>query len=272
MSTYIIGDIHGYYDQFRYLLEKVKFDPCKDTIWITGDLIGRGPNSYQVLEYVFSLKKNAKIVLGNHDFNLILIYYGVHKKVIAKDILDLLNRQNISIFINKLQRSPLVQYDLNKKIIMVHAGVYPKWNLQDLLSVSKEFQKRVSSKNFLTYLRFASGNFPNIWLEKLNKYERFRFIVNAFTRMRYCHFNGELDFSYKDTPPHCNKNLVPWFFVKNDLYEEYSVFFGHWSSLKDTKIPHNIYPLDTGCCWGRDLTLLRWDDKKIFKKKCDITS
>ncbi|CAL4319158.1 symmetrical bis(5'-nucleosyl)-tetraphosphatase [Buchnera aphidicola] len=271
MSTYLIGDIHGYYDPFRYLLEKVKFNAFRDEIWITGDLVGRGPNSYEVLKYVFSLQEKVKLVLGNHDFNLMSIYYGIHKKTISRDILELLNHKNISHLIHKLKKIPLVQYNLDKKLIMVHAGIYSKWCFQDILSASQEFQKRIFQKSFLKYFKFSNGNFPNFWGKNLNKYERFRFIVNAFTRMRYCNIsNGELDFSYKDTPPHVNKNLVPWFFIKNKLYKEYSIFFGHWSSLRDTTTPDNIFALDTGCCWGRDLTILRWEDKKTFKKTCDI--
>jgi bis(5'-nucleosyl)-tetraphosphatase (symmetrical) len=271
MSTYFIGDIHGCYSQFLYLLKKVKFNFLKDEIWITGDLIGRGPNSFEVLDYIFSLKKNAKLVLGNHDMNLISTYYGVNKKSISKEISDLLNHKDISKFINKLRKIPFVQYDSVKKIIMTHAGIFPQWNLKNLISASNEAQTVMSGKNFLKYLRYMNGDFPNFWSENLNKYDRFRFIINAFTRMRYCCLNGEkLDFNYKDTPPHFNKNLVPWFVIKNKLYKEYFIFFGHWSSLKNTITPKNVFPLDTGCCWGRNLTIFRWEDRKIFQKKCNV--
>ncbi|TGC91401.1 diadenosine tetraphosphatase, partial [Salmonella enterica subsp. enterica serovar Wilhelmsburg] len=28
--------------------------------------------------------------------------------------------------------------------------------------------------------------------------------------------------------------------------------------------PEGIYALDTGCCWGGELTWLRWEDKQYF--------
>ncbi|WP_312663941.1 metallophosphoesterase, partial [Pantoea sp. CTOTU49201] len=52
MSTYLIGDVHGCYDELRALLAQVDFDPQQDTLWLTGDLVARGPGSLDVLRYV----------------------------------------------------------------------------------------------------------------------------------------------------------------------------------------------------------------------------
>ncbi|CAL4319291.1 Bis(5'-nucleosyl)-tetraphosphatase [symmetrical] [Buchnera aphidicola (Chaitophorus sp. 3695)] len=268
MSTYFIGDIHGCYDQFYSLLEKIQFDREKDEIWITGDLVGRGPKSLEVLEYIFSLKDKARLVLGNHDLNLLSVYFNIEKNSIEKEISELLNYSNLEFLINKLKKTPLVQYDLNKKLLMSHAGIFPKWTIKEIIKYSKEAQSRLSGQNFLKYLKYMKGDFPNTWSRNLNKYDRFRFIINSFTRMRYCNLNGELDFSYKDTPPHFNQSLFPWFVIENKLSSNYSIFFGHWSSLKNTTTPENFFPLDTGCCWGRKLTILRWEDKKFFTIKC----
>jgi bis(5'-nucleosyl)-tetraphosphatase (symmetrical) len=43
MSTYLIGDVHGCYDELIALLEQVEFNPETDTLWLTGDLVARGP-------------------------------------------------------------------------------------------------------------------------------------------------------------------------------------------------------------------------------------
>ncbi|NIH41008.1 MAG: symmetrical bis(5'-nucleosyl)-tetraphosphatase [Buchnera aphidicola (Periphyllus aceris)] len=270
MSTYFIGDIHGCYNQFKFLLKKINFNLLTDELWITGDLVGRGPDSLKVLKYIFSLKNKARLVLGNHDLTLISIYYGIHKKSIEKEISELLEHKDIDDIINKLRHVPLVQYDKKRKLIMTHAGIFPKWNLNEILYFSNEFQKNILGVKFLKYLRYMNGDFPNIWLNNFNKYDRFRFIVNAFTRMRYCYLNGELDFSYKDTPPHFNNNIVPWMNVKNKLDRDFLIFFGHWSSLKNIEISKNIFSLDFGCCWGRYLKIFRLEDRKFFKKKCNF--
>ena len=48
MSTYVIGDVHGCFDQFIRLLEKINYDTSNDQIILTGDLINRGPKSLAV--------------------------------------------------------------------------------------------------------------------------------------------------------------------------------------------------------------------------------
>ncbi len=64
MATYLIGDVHGCYDELIALLHKVEFIPGKDTLWLTGDLVARGPGSLDVLRYVKSLGDSVRLVLG----------------------------------------------------------------------------------------------------------------------------------------------------------------------------------------------------------------
>ena len=42
MSTYLIGDVHGCYDELIALLKQVDFTPGRDILWLTGDLVARG--------------------------------------------------------------------------------------------------------------------------------------------------------------------------------------------------------------------------------------
>ncbi|MFF0977162.1 metallophosphoesterase, partial [Proteus mirabilis] len=55
MATYLIGDVHGCYRELRQLLNQVNFDANQDTLWLTGDLVARGPDSLEVLRFVKSL-------------------------------------------------------------------------------------------------------------------------------------------------------------------------------------------------------------------------
>jgi serine/threonine protein phosphatase 1 len=41
--TYVIADIHGCYEQYKALLEKINFS-ASDTLYVLGDVIDRGPN------------------------------------------------------------------------------------------------------------------------------------------------------------------------------------------------------------------------------------
>ena len=79
MANYVIGDIQGCFDEYSLLLNKIKFDSKKDFIWLTGDLINRGPDSLSVLKHVYLNRKAIKTVLGNHDLHFLAVYYGVRK-------------------------------------------------------------------------------------------------------------------------------------------------------------------------------------------------
>ena len=48
MSTYVIGDIQGCYKEFKELLKQINFNKKKDTLWLAGDLVNRGPKSFDV--------------------------------------------------------------------------------------------------------------------------------------------------------------------------------------------------------------------------------
>ena len=64
MPTYAIGDVQGCYLSLQALLNKIDFNPNKDQLWFTGDLVNRGPQSLEVLRFVTSLPIQPKIILG----------------------------------------------------------------------------------------------------------------------------------------------------------------------------------------------------------------
>ena len=47
MATYVVGDLQGCYRELQQLLATVKFDPANDVLWLTGDLVNRGPQSLE---------------------------------------------------------------------------------------------------------------------------------------------------------------------------------------------------------------------------------
>jgi bis(5'-nucleosyl)-tetraphosphatase (symmetrical) len=53
MSTYVIGDVHGCFDQFIRLLDKIEYDSQVDKIILTGDLVNRGPGISCCLELLY---------------------------------------------------------------------------------------------------------------------------------------------------------------------------------------------------------------------------
>lgn len=67
MATYIISDIHGCFDTFQAILNKVNFSN-NDKLYILGDIIDRGPKSYEMYQWVKNrYNKNVFMILGNHE-------------------------------------------------------------------------------------------------------------------------------------------------------------------------------------------------------------
>ncbi|QJC35645.1 symmetrical bis(5'-nucleosyl)-tetraphosphatase [Enterobacteriaceae endosymbiont of Donacia sparganii] len=278
MTTYFIGDIHGHYNEFISLLKKINFNYKKDQLWITGDLISRGPDSIKVLYFLYSIKKSIKLVLGNHDLYLISLILGTNINYINdQEILNLLKDNKIRFIINSwLKYQPLVQYDENKKILMSHAGITPQWdNINIILSASNEAQNIISGKNnkiFLDYMNNEKYQINDWKKNTLIGFQRFNFIINALTKMRYCYPDGKLEMLTKKAPNDItSKILKPWFWIPNNLYNKYTIFFGHWSDLQGGQYtPKNIIGLDTGCCWGKNLTIFSWEKKKFYNINCII--
>lgn len=264
MSTYLIGDVHGCYDELIALLSQVNFDPQVDTLWLTGDLVARGPKSLEVLRYVRSLGDAVRLVLGNHDLHLLAVYAGISRNKPKDRVTPLLEAPDVDELINWLRRQPLLQVDEDKKLVMAHAGITPQWDLATAMSCAREVEAILSSDSYPLFLDAMYGDMPNNWSEQLTGLARLRFSTNAFTRMRYCFANGQLDMYSKEAPDNVPSMLWPWFSLPGPVKENYFIAFGHWASLEGKGTPEGIYALDTGCCWGGALTCLRWEDKTFF--------
>ncbi|PIJ49721.1 bis(5'-nucleosyl)-tetraphosphatase (symmetrical) [Erwinia sp. OLTSP20] len=266
MSTYLIGDIHGCFDELQSLLQQVSFNPQQDTLWLTGDLVARGPASLDVLRYVRSLGAAVRLVLGNHDLHLLAVYAGITRNK-PKDRLNLLlEAGDADQLINWLRRQPLLQVDDEKKLVMSHAGITPQWDIATAIRCASEVEKVLASDSYPLFLGAMYGDMPNNWSEELTGLSRLRFISNALTRMRYCFPNGQLDMICKEPPGMETPPLKPWFTIPGQVSPEYTVIFGHWASLEGKGTPPGVIGLDTGCCWGGPLTMLRWEDRTYFSQ------
>lgn len=264
MSTYLIGDIHGCLDELQALLAQVAFDPLHDQLWLTGDLVARGPASLEVLRYVRSLGPAVRMVLGNHDLHLLAVYAGISRNKPKDRLTPLLEAPDRDELINWLRRQPVLQVDDQRKLIMGHAGITPQWDIDTAQMCAREVEAVLSSDSYPLFLDAMYGDMPNNWSPELSGLARLRFSTNALTRMRYCFPNGQLDMICKDAPGSAPAPLKPWFELPRRIDPEYSIIFGHWASLEGQGTPQGVIGLDTGCCWGGNLTMLRWEDQQFF--------
>tara|TARA_R110002012_G_scaffold11866_1_gene53074 strand:+ start:7755 stop:8570 length:816 start_codon:yes stop_codon:yes gene_type:complete len=258
MSTYVIGDLHGCHAEFVTLLEQLGFTPDRDTLWLVGDLINRGPGSLACLREVRALGGAARSVLGNHDFHLLVVARGggsVKKNDTLDDILGAPDREDL---LDWLQCQPLSVYENNR--LMTHAGLLPQWSVAQAAALGREVESMLASELSGQFLTQLFGNQPARWRDDLDGIERLRLIVNVLTRMRFIDAQGRLDFSAKEGLDSAPGGFLPWFqYPRKDNVQ---LLFGHWAALEGQtpQAQVNVQALDTGCVWGGRLTALNLDN------------
>jgi len=269
MATYAIGDLQGCYDPFRRLLDKLKFDPDKDKLWLTGDLVIRGPKSLKTLRFVKALGDSAITVLGNHDLHLLALANDINY---SDDHLDsmgkIIRASDGDELICWLRHRPLAHYSKKLGTLMVHAGVPPQWTVKKTRRRAVEVEAVLRGDKYCKFLKHMYGDRPKRWSGDLRGYPRLRFIVNALTRMRMVYNDGRLNFTHSGPPEGARKGLVPWFEADGAAWRGTRIVVGHWSALGLIVKPQLI-ALDTGCVWGRQLTAVRLNKKpKVIAVEC----
>ena len=262
MAVYAIGDLQGCYDPFRHLLDELDFDPGKDTLWLTGDLVNRGPKSLKTLRFVKSLGDSVITVLGNHDLHLLALHAGVVRFGKRFDSLtSLLAADDADELCDWLRHQPLAHYDESLETMIVHAGTHPRWSTKKTLKRAAEVETALQSDDYPNVLGKMYGNTPTKWSGKLTGYKRLRFIINCLTRMRALTAAGRLDLNFSGSPFRARRGLQPWFEAEDLAWAGTRIVFGHWSALGLIVLPEYV-SIDTGCIWGRELTAVRLDKRR----------
>ena len=70
--TYVCSDIHGMLVAFLDLLKEIRFSPETDHLYIDGDCIDRGKDGIQLLQLIMKNKSCMTLVLGNHEYMMLL--------------------------------------------------------------------------------------------------------------------------------------------------------------------------------------------------------
>lgn len=259
MAVYAIGDLQGCYDPFRRLLDKIKFDPAADKLWLSGDLVNRGPKSRKSLRFVRSLGDAAIAVLGNHDLHLIALAHDIGVKSDRFDSMwKILAADDCDELIDWLRHRPLAHFDPALNTLLVHAGIVPQWSAAKAMKRAAEVETVLRGPDFVDFLEVMYGNKPDRWSGKLKGNDRLRFIVNCMTRARMLTADGRLDYSHNGPPDAAQKGLIPWFSAPDSRWAGTRIVFGHWSAL-GLVVDDDIISIDTGCVWGRQLTAVRLD-------------
>ena len=259
MALYLIGDVQGCNEPLGRLLDTIGFSPSRDTLYLLGDLVNRGPDSAGVLRRLMGLAGSAKCLLGNHDMHLLACAHGVRQPHGGDTIQDVLNAPDRPALLDWLRQQPLAMLEtMNEQtVLLVHAGVLPQWTARQTRGLAAEVETVLRSPQFGDFLHQMYGNEPRQWQADLTGYDRIRCILNALTRIRFCTPEGALEFEAKglraqDAPP----GYVPWFDAPGRKTADVTVAFGHWSTLGWLDRP-DLLSLDSGCVWGGSLSAWR---------------
>jgi bis(5'-nucleosyl)-tetraphosphatase (symmetrical) len=269
MAIYVIGDVQGCLAALQQLLKDIDFDPNADTLWFTGDLVNRGPQSADVIRFVRGLNERAISVLGNHDLHLLAVAAGKAKIKRHDTIADVLQSQDRDKLLGWLRQRPLLHHDADLGLTLIHAGLLPQWNLDVAIGLASEVESVLRGPDSDEFFAHMYGSRPRAWREDLVGWDRLRVIVNAFTRLRYCERSGHMDLAPTGPPGSQPKHLVPWFQLPDRRTKDLTIIFGHWSTLGIWR-KDGVIGLDTGCVWGGTLTAVRVDDgrRDFFQTRC----
>jgi bis(5'-nucleosyl)-tetraphosphatase (symmetrical) len=269
MAVYCVGDVQGCDAPLGRLLAEIDFSPSRDTLFVLGDLVNRGPASAQVLRRLMALGPAARCVLGNHDLHLLAVAAGAGRLKPLDTLDELLQAPDREAMLDWLRQQPLAiwQHD----VLMVHAGVLPSWTVEHTLALAAEVEAVLRGPDLSDFLHHMYGNTPAAWRDDLTGTDRLRVVVNALTRLRFCSVEGVMEFASKEGADSAPAGYMPWFDVPGRQTAHVTVAFGHWSTLGKLQ-RQDIWALDTGCVWGGCLSALRLSNTgtpEIIQVRCE---
>ncbi|MCU0243140.1 MAG: symmetrical bis(5'-nucleosyl)-tetraphosphatase [Vicinamibacteria bacterium] len=256
MAIYAVGDIQGCFVTFMRLLMRIRFNPQHDRLWLTGDLVNRGPYSLEVLRWARSMRHVIVTVLGNHDLHFLAVAYGLRAPKRSDTFDALIEAPDARELIDYLRSQPLLYR--HGRWLLVHAGLLPDWSLAEAQAQARELERRLA------------GTHPQRALAALmhtrrtaRRMDGLRTALRAFTLMRYCDKDGAILDGYSGPPRSAPRRMIPWYQLPHRRRTHTTILCGHWAALGYVRHP-GLISLDTGCVWGGALTALRLSDGSLF--------
>ena len=234
---------------------------------VLGDLVNRGPDSLGVLRRLRAMGDAATCLMGNHDLHLLAVAQGVRRAHRTDTLNDILDAPDREAWLEWVRSRPLAT--LEAGWLCVHAGVVPAWDVDQTLEVAHEVHTMLQGSGRGDFLQSMYGNDPAQWSEQLHHHDRWRFIINTLTRIRFCTPHSRLELTTKEGLGSTPEGYWPWFDVPGRRTQGHPVAFGHWSTVGWLQ-RDDLLSLDTGCVWGGALSAVRVDGgrRELFQVPC----
>ncbi len=260
--AYAVGDVHGCHRTLRRLLSRLEFNPDRDRLRLTGDLVNRGPRPLETLRACAALGPAVTAVLGNHDLHALALALGVGTPKPKDDFDGLFQARDRDDLLTWLRARPLLHREDGR--LLVHAGLLPEWSLEDAVGLAAELEAVLRGPLAPALLRgLYQSTFPR-WDARMDRLTRMRLALSAFTRMRCVDEAGRMAFAYKGPARDAPAGLAPWYARRRERRPAV-VVFGHWSALGFAMVDGAVC-LDGGCYAGGALYALRLGDGAVFRQ------
>ncbi len=254
MATWAIGDVHGCFRTLEALIERIDLDLSRDRLWMVGDLVNRGPSSLEVLRWARALGDEMgdrfQVVLGNHDLHLIARQLGLASARPRDTLEEVLTAADGPDLVEWLRRRPFIHFGGagDGDFVLVHAGLLPGWSPRDATVAASRLERQLQGPDPECLLHSRSDR-----------------ALAAFTRVRM--LDPEAGFhDYSGAPEAAPAGLTPWFEVEPRGCPGHTAVTGHWAAL-GTRLGRDLIALDSGCVWGRRLTAVRLEDRRVAQKR-----
>jgi bis(5'-nucleosyl)-tetraphosphatase (symmetrical) len=262
MATYVIGDIHGCWETLQRVLGWIGRRPDRDDLWLVGDLVNRGPGSLQVLRWAAGQRRLVAI-LGNHDLHLLAHAAGLSKARPEDRLDDVLAAPDRDELLHWLRARPLLHR--RDDVMMVHAGLWPGWDLAEAEALATEAQERLAGGHWKSFLERLVRKPRPKWHADLAGEERVAAAAAVFTRLRVVRPDGRPKLGFTGPPENAPDGFRPWYETSEVVMGGTRVVFGHWAQLGFFR-DDRVVCLDSGCVYGGSLTALRVEDGQVFQE------
>ncbi|MEM9601877.1 MAG: symmetrical bis(5'-nucleosyl)-tetraphosphatase [Pseudomonadota bacterium] len=253
MTDWAIGDLHGCLDEFNALCERIALDTTRDTLWLTGDLVNRGPRCLDTLRRIHALSQlmgdRLRVVLGNHDLHLLACWSGLRHPGPGDTLASILDAPDVDQLCDWLRRQPLIHRESDA--VLVHAGLFPGLSFADNLAMANALHRGLSGDDARhaleeVYRRPAECQPPTDTRQAVH------FAAASLTRMRCLNTDGSLNFKEKGAPDSLPVGVTPWYAAASAAFADVHIHTGHWAAL-GYGVYGPVVALDGGCVWGGEL-------------------
>ena len=263
MATWAIGDVHGCWLTLQRLIESIHWDPDRDSLWLVGDLVNRGPSSLEVLRWAYENRGRLTVVLGNHDLHLLARDVGAAKARKEDTLDDVLEAPDREQMLAWLRSRPLIHRF--GPYVMVHAGLVPDWNIELTTGLANAVTSSIDGPDGDEEIRKLYANRKAAWTADLRGDEQLAAAAAIFTRIRMVDADGCAQLEYAGPPGAAPDGWKPWYIRSSVRSQGYRLLFGHWAQFGFYRA-HDAVCLDSGCVYGGRLTALCLNDGQVIQE------